>query len=193
MERPARGRRAPLGRAADDARAVDGVQASSNVEYGYSYQSAAVVPDGSASARAGRRTIRVYQPSHPPGFPPCRTPGSMTRTATAARSRTSLRQDGSCSSPAKTANHGVTRPGSSPRRSDLPLDAVRIGHLDGDLYDPRCTWLRHRPDRQRRRDLGPAGPVHRLAAPGGLDRPFPRLLLAAALSQVLAQPVASAI
>jgi hypothetical protein len=21
---------------------------------------------------------------------------------------------------------------------------VRIGHLDGDLYDPRCTWLRHR-------------------------------------------------
>jgi hypothetical protein len=26
----------------------------------------------------------------------------------------------------------------------LPLDAVRIGHLDGDLFDPRCTWLRHR-------------------------------------------------
>ncbi len=26
----------------------------------------------------------------------------------------------------------------------LPLDAVRIGHLDGDWYDPRCTWLRHR-------------------------------------------------
>jgi 2,4-dichlorophenol 6-monooxygenase len=21
---------------------------------------------------------------------------------------------------------------------------VRIGHLDGDLFDPRCTWLRHR-------------------------------------------------
>ena len=28
--------------------------------------------------------------------------------------------------------------------ADLPLDAVRIGHLDGDLYDPRCAWLRHR-------------------------------------------------
>src|SRR5262249_43466978 len=26
----------------------------------------------------------------------------------------------------------------------LPLDAVRIGHLDGDLFDPRCTWVRHR-------------------------------------------------
>jgi 2,4-dichlorophenol 6-monooxygenase len=21
---------------------------------------------------------------------------------------------------------------------------VRIGHVDGDFYDPRCTWLRHR-------------------------------------------------
>jgi 2,4-dichlorophenol 6-monooxygenase len=21
---------------------------------------------------------------------------------------------------------------------------VRIGHIDGDLYDPRCMWLRHR-------------------------------------------------
>ena len=21
---------------------------------------------------------------------------------------------------------------------------MRIGHLDGDLLDPRCTWLRHR-------------------------------------------------
>ena len=28
--------------------------------------------------------------------------------------------------------------------AELPLDALRIGHLDGDLYDPRCGWLRHR-------------------------------------------------
>jgi hypothetical protein len=26
----------------------------------------------------------------------------------------------------------------------LPLDALRIGHLDGDLFDTRSTWLRHR-------------------------------------------------
>ena len=26
----------------------------------------------------------------------------------------------------------------------IPIDFVRIGHLDGDLYDPRCLWLRHR-------------------------------------------------
>jgi 2,4-dichlorophenol 6-monooxygenase len=27
---------------------------------------------------------------------------------------------------------------------DISLDAVRIGHLDGDYHDPRRAWLRHR-------------------------------------------------
>jgi len=61
-----------------------------NVEYGYCYQSAAVVPDGSAPV-APADDIRVYQPSTRPGGP-CRTPGSMTRTATGAPSR----RAGSC-------------------------------------------------------------------------------------------------
>ena len=39
-----------------------------NVEYGYSYQSAAIVPDGSA-APAPADEIRVYQPSTRPGAP----------------------------------------------------------------------------------------------------------------------------
>ena len=26
----------------------------------------------------------------------------------------------------------------------LPIDTVRIGHLDGDYLDPRCRWLRLR-------------------------------------------------
>jgi len=56
-----------------------------NVEYGYCYQAAAVVPDGSALA-APADDIRVYQPSIRPGGP-CRMPGSMTRTATGAPSR----------------------------------------------------------------------------------------------------------
>jgi hypothetical protein len=28
--------------------------------------------------------------------------------------------------------------------ADVPLDALRIGHLDGDYHDPRCAWQRHR-------------------------------------------------
>ena len=34
----------------------------------------------------------------------------------------------------------------------LPIDAVRIGHLEGELFDPRCAWLRHR-------QVGPEGAV----------------------------------
>jgi len=28
--------------------------------------------------------------------------------------------------------------------NDLPVDAVRIGHLDGDLFDPRLAWAQFR-------------------------------------------------
>jgi 2,4-dichlorophenol 6-monooxygenase len=34
----------------------------------------------------------------------------------------------------------------------IPLRAVRIGHLDGDYRDPRCSWLRHR-------QIGPRGAI----------------------------------
>jgi len=64
-----------------------------NVEYGYCYQSAAVVPDGSTEP-APVDDIRVYQPSTRPGSR-CRTPGSTTTAAAAARSRTSWRRGGS--------------------------------------------------------------------------------------------------
>ena len=43
-------------------------------------------------------------------------------------------------------------PRAAPHDADLPLDAVRIGHIDGDLYDPRCMWL-------RRREIAPDGAV----------------------------------
>ena len=141
-----------------------------NVEYGYSYQSAAVVPDGSAPP-APIDGIRVYQPSTRPGAPlphawiddedghrrPVKdllAPGRFLLIAG---------EDGRawCEAARQLA-----------AEAGLPLDAVRIGHLDGDLYDPRCSWLRLRapPDRQRRRDPGPPGPVHRLAAPGSQRR-----------------------
>jgi 2,4-dichlorophenol 6-monooxygenase len=69
----------------------------------------------------------------------------------------------------------------------LPLDAVRIGRLDGDYHDPRCAWQRHR-------QIASDGAVlvrpdrfiawrHRAGASD------PRALLAAALSQILARPV----
>ena len=56
-------------------------------------------------------------------------------------------------------------------QTGLPLDAVRIGHLDGDLFDPRCTWLRHREITSDRRRPGAPRPVHRLAAHDHGPRP----------------------
>jgi 2,4-dichlorophenol 6-monooxygenase len=29
-------------------------------------------------------------------------------------------------------------------QAGIPLDALRIGHLDGDYHDPRCACQRHR-------------------------------------------------
>jgi 2,4-dichlorophenol 6-monooxygenase len=64
---------------------------------------------------------------------------------------------------------------------------VRIGHLDGDLYDPRCTWQRHR---QIASDgailVRPDRFIARRCPAGASD---PRAILATALSQILARPV----
>ncbi len=155
-----------------------------NVEYGYCYQSAAVVPDGSA-APAPVDEIRVYQPSTRPGAPlphawvndedgnrlPVKdlvAPGRFLLIAG---------EDGQawCEAAEQLA-----------AEAGLPLDAVRIGHLDGDYYDSRCTW-------QRYRQIASDGAVlvrpDRFIAwrcPGGTSQP--RAVLAAAFSQILARP-----
>jgi 2,4-dichlorophenol 6-monooxygenase len=156
-----------------------------NVEYGYSYQSAAVVPDGSA-APAPIDGIRVYQPSTRPGSPlphawiddedgnrrPVKdlvAPGRFLLIAG---------EDGQAW--CDTARELAAEAG-------LPLDAVRIGHLDGDLYDPRCTWLHHR-------QIASGGavlvrPDRFIAWRHPADTGDPRAVLAAALSQILARPV----
>jgi 2,4-dichlorophenol 6-monooxygenase len=156
-----------------------------NVEFGYCYQSAAVVPDGSA-APASADDVRVYQPSTRPGAPlphawvddedgnrrPVKdlvAPGRFLLIAG---------EDGHawCDAARQLA-----------AEAGVPLDAVRIGHLDGDYHDPRCSWLRHR-------QIAASGAIlvrpdrfiaWRCAAGGG----DPRAALADALSQILARPV----
>jgi 2,4-dichlorophenol 6-monooxygenase len=113
-----------------------------NVEYGYHYSSAAVVADGTPEPESPDN-IRVYLPSTRPGAPlphawidddeggrrPIKdlvAPGRFVLIAG---------EDGQpwCDAAAELA-----------ARSALPIDALRIGHIDGDLFDPRCTWLRQR-------------------------------------------------
>ena len=156
-----------------------------NVEFGYSYASAAVVPDGSPETRPVD-DIRVYQPSTRPGAPlphawiededghrrPIKdlvAPGRFLLIA-------GEEGEGWCEAARRIA-----------AEARVALDAVRIGHIDGDLYDPRCMWLRNR-------EIGPAGAV--LVRP---DRfvgwrsmrasEEPLADLSEALSRILARPV----
>jgi 2,4-dichlorophenol 6-monooxygenase len=156
-----------------------------NVEYGYRYQSAAVVPDGS-TAPAPADDIRVYQPSTRPGSPlphawiddedGNRHP--VKNLVAPGRFLLIAGEDGQawCEAARQLA-----------AETGIPLDALRIGHLDGDLYDPRCGWLRWR-------EIASDGAI--LVRPdrfigwrraGGDDNP--RAALAAAVSQILARPV----
>jgi 2,4-dichlorophenol 6-monooxygenase len=155
------------------------------VEYGYSYQSAAVVPDGSA-APATIDGIRVYQPSTRPGAPlphawiddedGNRRP--VNDLIAPGRFLLIAGEDGQawCDAARELA-----------AEADLPLDAVRIGHLDGDLYDPRCTWLHHRQITSGGAVL--VRPDRFIAWRHPATDSEPRATLAAALSQILARPV----
>jgi len=113
-----------------------------NVEFGYVYDSAAVVSDGSPAA-VPIDDIRVYEPSTRPGSP---LPHAWIDDEDG--NRRALRdlvapgrflliagEDGEawCEAARDLAVD-----------ANVPLDAVRIGHLDGDLFDPRCRWVRHR-------------------------------------------------
>ena len=149
LERPARGRRAPQQGAAADPDAVDGVQraqrrARLHLRVGGDRPRR-------QPARRSRSTRSASTSPRPGRARRCPTPGSTTRTADAGRSRTWSRpgrflliagEEGEawCEAARELADAGV------------PLDAVRIGHIDGDLYDPRCMWV-------RRREIEPDGAV----------------------------------
>ena len=50
--------------------------------------------------------------------------------------------------------------------NDLPIDALRIGHIDGDLFDPRLAWARYRGISEKGAVLVRPGPRHRVAKRG---------------------------
>ncbi len=156
-----------------------------NVEYGYTYESAAVVPDGSPPP-AQVDEIRVYEPSTRPGAPlphawiddedgnrrPIKdlvAPGRFLLIAG---------EDGQawCEAARTLA-----------AEANLPLDAVRIGHVDGELYDPRCAWLRQRETQSDGAILVRPDRFIAWRAPTAAEDP--RGVLAGALSQILARPV----
>ena len=135
-------------------------------------------------ARPGRRDPRA-QPSTAP-VPRC--PRLDRRQGRPPPPGQGPRRAGAVPADRRGGRPGLTRRGQGARRGGgLPLDAVRIGHLDGDYYDPRCTWQRHH---QIASDNAVLVRPDRFIAwrhPAGTGDP--RGALAAALSQILARPV----
>jgi 2,4-dichlorophenol 6-monooxygenase len=156
-----------------------------NVELGYCYESAAIVDD-LVPRPAAIDPIRVYEPSTKPGSP---LPHAWVDDADGARRAIKdlvvpgrfLLIAGEQGEPWCSAARELAE------AARLPLDALRIGHLDGDLYDQRLMWL-------RRREFGPGGAI--LVRP---DRHVawrsmgaganPAEELAAALGQILSRPL----
>jgi 2,4-dichlorophenol 6-monooxygenase len=156
-----------------------------NVEYGYTYASAAIVPDGSPPPE-NPDDVRIYRPSTRPGSP---LPHAWIDDEDGAR-----RPIKDLVAPGRfvliAGEEGGAWVEAARQVADaagVPLDALRVGHLDGDLFDPRCAWLRHR-------EFGPEGAIlvrpdrfvawRSLGASGD-----PAGELGAALGAVLARPV----
>ncbi|MFD8308417.1 FAD-dependent monooxygenase [Streptomyces sp. NPDC059690] len=108
------------------------------VEFGYTYDSAAVVPDGTP-APENPDPVRVYRPAARPGHP---LPHAwledldghrvaLARLVRPGRLLLIAGEDGQawCEAAEKIAAEG-----------GLPVDAIRVGHVDGDYRDLRSTW-----------------------------------------------------
>lgn len=113
-----------------------------NVEYGYTYDSSAVVPDGTLPVE-NPDDVRIYLPSTRPGSP---LPHAWLNDFEGRR----------------IAIKDLVRPGrflliageegdawcdaarELAETNRIPVDVVKIGHIDGDLFDPELTWTRNR-------------------------------------------------
>jgi len=113
-----------------------------DVEYGYRHVSSAVVADGSPEPPRAD-SVRVYQPSTRPGHPLPHAwlddaDGKRVSLLDLVRPGRFLLIAGENGAPWCAAANEIA--GSS----GIPLDAVRVGHLEGDYLDPRCEWLAQR-------------------------------------------------
>ena len=113
-----------------------------NVEYGYRYQSGAIVADGSPEPEP-IDDIRLYEPSARPGGP---LPHAWIDDESGnRRALKDLVAPGRFLLIAGEEGQGWTAAAAAiAAANDIPLDALRIGHIDGDLFDPRLAWARHR-------------------------------------------------
>ncbi|MCP9212041.1 FAD-dependent monooxygenase [Streptomyces sp. NEAU-Y11] len=113
-----------------------------NIECGFIYDSAAVVPDGSP-APDNPDPIRIHHPTARPGHP---LPHAWLEDWHGTRLPV-MDLVGPGRWLLVAGEDGQAWIGAAAQAAaalGVPLDAVRIGHLDGDYRDPRSTWTRLR-------------------------------------------------
>ncbi len=113
-----------------------------NVEYGYAYTSNAIISDDAAPANPVD-PVRVYTPSTRPGAPLPHADlddvdGVRQPLMSLLRTGHFLLIAGEDGQAWCDAAKGVAKD------LKIPLDAIRIGHIDGDYRDPRSAWVRQR-------------------------------------------------
>ncbi|OBJ13321.1 FAD-binding monooxygenase [Mycobacterium sp. 1245801.1] len=113
-----------------------------NIEYGYTYSSDCVISDGSAAPQ-NPDPIRIYQPAARPGHP---LPHTWLSTPDGQRIAVmDLVAPGRFLLIAAQEGHAwVDAAKVLAQRWAVPIDAVRIGHTDGDYLDFRSTWTQWR-------------------------------------------------
>jgi 2,4-dichlorophenol 6-monooxygenase len=121
-----------------------------NVEYGFAHESAAIVADGTPEPE-NPDDVRIHIPSTRPGSP---LPHAWIEDIDGERRpiKDLVRPGAFLVIAGEEGTAWCEAAKQVADDLDVPLDAVRIGHLDGEFFDPRCTWL-------RRREFGPTGAV----------------------------------
>ena len=115
--------------------------AEHNVEYGYAFESAAVVPDGTPEA-GNPDDMRLYQPSTRPGSP---LPHAWIDDEEGRRRPIKdLVEPGRFLLIAGEEGQPWVEAAQALAAAGQPVDALRIGHVEGDLFDARSLWARHR-------------------------------------------------
>jgi len=112
-----------------------------NVEFGYTYSSAAVVDDGS-DPYIPLDPVRLYEPSTKPGHP---LPHAwVEREGERLPLGTLVHGDYFLLIAGEDGNAWVEAAEKLAAEHNLPLRAVRVGVLDSDYVDVRCAWLKNR-------------------------------------------------
>ena len=114
-----------------------------NIEYGYTYDSSAVIPDGT-EPHHNPDPVRIYRMSTRPGHPlphawvEASQGGDRVSTVNLVSPGRFLLIAGENGGDWCDAARAVAA------ELGVSLDAVTIGHARGDYLDPRLTWTKHR-------------------------------------------------